>query len=141
MTGTYDRINNLIHKAIDWDWETMTGNPALEIAAEIERLAPAETCSDSFCRWQTPSRAMFLVRDAAALEQGCVTNGIVVAQTETPTDYASRCQLAALITQDSIAQSGGATITETPLGPRIARAWTADIRRPWTPQTRNAEGE
>ncbi|MEQ1808340.1 MAG: ComEC/Rec2 family competence protein [Terricaulis sp.] len=109
--------------------------------AEIERLAPAETCSDSFCRWQTPSRAMFLVRDAAALEQGCVTNGIVVAQTETPTDYASRCQLAALITQDSIAQSGGATITETPLGPRIARAWTADIRRPWTPQTRNAEGE
>lgn len=36
MTGTYDRINNLIHKAIDWDWETMTGNPALEIAGEID---------------------------------------------------------------------------------------------------------
>lgn len=47
MTGTYDRINNLIHKAIDWDWETMTGNPALEIAAEIDakdrRIAELET--------------------------------------------------------------------------------------------------
>ena len=109
--------------------------------AEIERLAPAETCGDSVCRWETPARAIILVREAPALEQACVGGAIVIAQAETPADYASRCQLAALIAPQSIAQLGGAIITETPLGPRIARAWPAAIRRPWTPQARNAEGE
>ncbi|MBL8545199.1 MAG: ComEC/Rec2 family competence protein [Hyphomonadaceae bacterium] len=109
--------------------------------AEIERLAPAETCNDSSCQWQTPSRTIVLARDAAALERGCVAGAIVIAEIETPADYATRCQLAALITPASIAQLGGAIITETPLGPRVTRAWPADIRRPWTPQARNTEGE
>ncbi|MEQ1819149.1 MAG: ComEC/Rec2 family competence protein [Terricaulis sp.] len=109
--------------------------------AEIERLAPAETCSDSFCEWQTQSRTIILARDAPALERACVARAIVIAQIQTPADFAIRCQLAALITSASIVQLGGAIITETPLGPRIARAWPADMRRPWTPQARSAEGE
>jgi hypothetical protein len=75
------------------------------------------------------------------LDGACVADAIVIAQTETPADFGARCQLAALITPESIAQLGGAIITETPLGPHIARAWPADIHRPWTPQARTAEGE
>ncbi|MCX7359880.1 MAG: ComEC/Rec2 family competence protein [Alphaproteobacteria bacterium] len=109
--------------------------------AEIERLAPAETCSDTFCQWQTQSRVIFLARDAAALDRACVAGAIVIAQTKALSDYATRCQLAALITPENIAELGGAIITETPRGPRIARAWPEDIHRPWTPQAGNAEGE
>lgn len=89
--------------------------------AEIERLAPAESCSETFCRWQTPTRSIFLARDANALERACTARAIVIAQAETPADYANRCRLAALITPDSIAQLGGAIITETSLGPHRAR--------------------
>ena len=105
--------------------------------AEIERLAPAESCSDTFCQWQSPQRVIFLARDRAALERACAPNAIVIAQAETPADFAARCQLAALINAESIAELGGATITET----AIARAWPPEIRRPWTPQARVAEGE
>jgi len=107
--------------------------------AEVERLAPPETCGETLCQWQTPSRPIFLARDAAALERACVSRAIVIAQTETPANYAARCQLAALINAESIAQLGGATITDTPLGPRIARAWPPEIQRPWTPQSRSGE--
>ncbi len=109
--------------------------------AEIERLAPAETCSDTFCHWQTPARSIFLARDTSALDRACIAGAIVIAQTEAPPHYVKRCRLAALIAPESIVQLGGAIITETPLGPHIARAWPADIQRPWTPQTSNAEGE
>jgi competence protein ComEC len=109
--------------------------------AEVERLAPPEACSESFCQWRTQARAVFLVRDASALDRACEARAIVIAQTETPADYAARCQLAALISAGSIAELGGATITETPLGPRIARAWPPEIKRPWTPQAASGEGE
>jgi competence protein ComEC len=109
--------------------------------SEIERLAPPEACGEAFCQWQTPKRTIFLARDAAALARACVPRAIVIAQTETPADYAARCQLATLVSAQSIAELGGATITEAPLGPRIARAWPRDIQRPWTPQARTAEGE
>jgi competence protein ComEC len=108
---------------------------------EIERLAPPETCGEAFCQWQTARRTIFLARAAAALDRACVPRAIVIAQTETSADYGARCQLAALVSASSIAELGGATITETPLGPRIARAWPRDIRRPWTPQARSEEGE
>src|SRR5690606_7028428 len=109
--------------------------------AETERLAPPEACGEASCQWQTSQRAIFFVRDAAALERACAPRAIVIAETETPPDYAQRCQLAALITRESIAQLGGATITETALGPRIARAWPQGIERPWTPQVGTGEGE
>jgi competence protein ComEC len=109
--------------------------------AEVERLAPPEACGETFCQWQTPSRPIFLARDAAALERACAQRAIVIAQTETPANYAARCQLAALISAESIAALGGATITETPIGLSIARAWPPEIHRPWTPQTRSGEGE
>jgi hypothetical protein len=109
--------------------------------SEIERLAPPEACGESFCQWQTAERAILLVADAAMLERACVPRAVVIARVETPTDFAARCQLAALITADSIAELGGATITETPLGPRIARAWPRNIQRPWTPQGPTEESE
>ncbi|MBX3428996.1 MAG: ComEC/Rec2 family competence protein [Hyphomonadaceae bacterium] len=106
---------------------------------EIERLAPAESCTETFCRWQTPYRAIFLVRDSAALERSCVARAIVVAQTEAPSDFSSRCRLAGFISAASIAHLGGATISEGPLGPRIVRARSTEIHRPWTLQTTAAE--
>jgi hypothetical protein len=109
--------------------------------SEIERLAPPEACGEAFCQWQTPKRTIFLARDPAALARACVPRAIVIAQTETPADYAARCQLATLVSAQSIAELGGATITETPLGPRIARAWPTDIQRPWTPRARGGEGD
>jgi competence protein ComEC len=109
--------------------------------AETERLAPPEACGEAFCRWQTQARAIVLIRDPSALDQGCAPRAIVIAEIGTPADYATRCGLAALITRESIALLGGATITETPLGPRVARAWPAEIKRPWTPRTRTGEGE
>lgn len=109
--------------------------------AETERLAPPEACGEAFCQWQTSQRAVFIVRDATALERACTPRAIVIAETETPADYAVRCQLAALITRESITRLGGATITETPVGPRIARAWPQEIERPWTPKIRTIEAE
>ncbi len=109
--------------------------------AEIERLAPPETCSDSYCLWQTGRRSIVLIREATALEHGCIADALVIAQAPTPTDYAARCQLAALVTQESIVALGGAIVTETPLGPRIERAWPQEIRRAWTPQAHSANQE
>lgn len=109
--------------------------------SEIEHLAPAEGCSETFCQWQTPARQILLARDAAALDRACVSRAIVIAQTETAPDYATRCQLAGLINADSITQLGGAVITEKPSGPRIDRAWPPAIHRPWTPQVQSTGGE
>lgn len=109
--------------------------------SEIERLAPPEACGATFCQWQTDKRTIFLAHDAAALERACVARAIVIARIEAPTDYAARCELAALVSAQSIAELGGATISETPLGPRIARAWPREIQRPWTPQRGSDEGE
>jgi competence protein ComEC len=109
--------------------------------SEIERLAPPEACGDTFCQWHTSAREIFLARDAAALGRACAPRAIVIAQIETPADYSTRCQIAALIPAGSIAEFGGATITETPLGPHIARAWPREIQRPWTPQGRSGEGD
>lgn len=107
--------------------------------AEIGRLAPAQSCGETYCVWRTPLRQIVLVRDQTALERACIPHAIVIAETTTPTNFAAHCQLAALITHESIAQLGGATISETPLGPRVRRAWPSEIRRPWTPQARSAE--
>ncbi len=109
--------------------------------SEIERLAPPEACGEAFCQWQSGARAIFLARDLSALERACAPGAIVIANTQTPADYAARCQLAALINAESIATLGGATITETPLGPRVARAWPPEIRRAWTPQAPSADQE
>jgi competence protein ComEC len=108
---------------------------------EIERLAPPETCGETLCQWRSGRRTIFLVHNASALSVACEPRAVVIANIETPADYLRRCQLAALITADSIAELGGATITETSLGPRVARAWPPDIRRPWTPRRRNADQE
>lgn len=109
--------------------------------SEIERLAPPEACGETFCQWRAARRAIFLVRDPAVLERACAAGAIVILKAQAPADYASRCQLAALIDGQDIAELGGATITETPLGPRIARAWPSMIHRPWTPQARGADQE
>jgi len=58
-----------------------------------------------------------------------------------PDGYAQRCRLGVLIDAQSLALLGGATITETPLGPRVARAWSADTQRPWTPAVASADQE
>ncbi|MEZ5956032.1 MAG: ComEC/Rec2 family competence protein [Hyphomonadaceae bacterium] len=109
--------------------------------AETERLAPPEACGETFCHWQTQARAIVLLRDPTALERACVARAVVIAEIEPPAGYAERCQISVLITRESIAQLGGATITETPLGPRIARAWPPEIDRPWTPRARRREDE
>jgi competence protein ComEC len=109
--------------------------------SEIERLAPPEACGETFCQWRAAKRTIFLVRDPSAFERACAADAVVIVEAEAPADYASRCQLAALIDGQDIAELGGATITETPIGPRIARAWPAEIRRPWTPQARGADQE
>jgi competence protein ComEC len=109
--------------------------------AEIERLAPPETCGESICRWRTGQRELILVRAAAAFESACVQRAVVIANSAVPDGYAARCQLAALIDAGSIARLGGATVTETPLGPSVARAWPPQVRRPWTPRTRNVDQE
>lgn len=109
--------------------------------AEIERLAPPELCGDSYCQWQTGQRSIVLVGNVTALQHGCIAGAVVIAQAPTPAGYAARCQLAALITQESIAELGGAIVTETPVGPRIERAWPREIRRAWTPQVRSADQE
>jgi hypothetical protein len=108
---------------------------------EIERLAPPETCGETLCQWRSGRRTIFLVQNPSALGPACEPRAIVIANIEAPAGYLGRCQLAALITADSIAGLGGATITETPLGPAIARAWPPDIRRPWTPRRRHADQE
>lgn len=108
---------------------------------EIERLAPPESCGASSCLWETNNRKIVLIRDATAAASGCIEDAIVIAQTPLPTDYAARCRLAALVTRESIAELGGAIITETPHGPRIERARTREIRRAWTPQARSAGQE
>jgi len=108
---------------------------------EIERLAPPETCGEAFCQWQGGVRSIVLARNPSALERACSRGGVVIANFETPGDYAARCQLAALINAESIATLGGATITETPLGPRIARAWPLEVRRPWTPRAPSTDQE
>jgi len=109
--------------------------------AETERLAPPEACGESFCQWRTTQRSILYVRDASALERACQPRAIVIAQTVLPENFAARCQLAAMISAQSITHLGGATITETPLGPRIARAWPPEIQRPWTPSAASGEGE
>jgi competence protein ComEC len=107
----------------------------------IARLAPPEACGESYCIWNGPQRPLILARDAAALERACVRFAIVIAETSASAGYATRCQLAALIDAHSIAERGGAMITETPLGPNIARAWPREVQRPWTPRVRAAEDE
>jgi len=109
--------------------------------AETERLAPPEACGEGFCQWQTQQRAIFFVRDATELERACIRRAIVIAEVPLPPGFDERCELASLISAESISALGGATITETPLGPHIARAWPLEITRPWTPQARAAEGE
>ncbi|MGD9965470.1 MAG: ComEC/Rec2 family competence protein [Hyphomonadaceae bacterium] len=109
--------------------------------SEIERLAPPETCGEGLCAWRIGRRLLLLARDAAALDRACVAGAIVIASTDVAAEYASRCQLAALIDAQSIARLGGATITETPLGPRIVRALSSEVRRPWTPRVVSAESE
>lgn len=109
--------------------------------AEIERLAPPETCGEDLCSWQAGDRSIFLVRNGVSIERACVSGAIVITQSVAPDDYARRCRLAAFIGAEDIAQLGGATLTETSLGLRVARAWPAEVRRPWTPQARTVEAE
>jgi competence protein ComEC len=109
--------------------------------SEIERLAPPERCGEVFCQWQAGARAIILARDVTALERACIRGAVVIAPLALPADFASRCQPAALLDAQGIAQLGGATITETPLGLRIARAASPEIRRPWTPRARSADQE
>lgn len=109
--------------------------------SEIERLAPPEACGESVCQWQTPRRVIFLARDSLGFERACAARAIVITQVTAPADYAVRCRLAALIPAEDIARRGGAIITETPRGLRIARAWPQQTRRPWTPQASGGEDE
>lgn len=109
--------------------------------SEIERLAQPEPCGDDICEWRTHARAIFVVRAATALERACVPRAIVITQTALPSGYAQHCRLERAIDPTSLANLGGATITETPLGPRISRAWPADVRRAWTPQAHGADQE
>ncbi|MDZ4693231.1 ComEC/Rec2 family competence protein [Terricaulis sp.] len=109
--------------------------------AEIERLAPPEACSEGLCQWRRPAGDIFLVRDPGQSEQACIARAIVLTSAAMPDGYAQRCRLGVLIDAQSLALLGGATITETPLGPRVARAWSADTQRPWTPAVASADQE
>lgn len=99
-----------------------------------ERLAPPESCSESLCMWRTRERAVLLVQAESGFDGACIGGAVVVARVRAPDGYAAACELEALMDAADIARYGGATLTETPTGLRIERAWPLGLRRPWTPQ-------
>ena len=107
----------------------------------IERLAPPEHCSAELCRWGQGANGIFLVLETSAFASACVPGALIVAAVPAPADYRQRCSLRALMDADDIARFGGATITETPTGVRIERAWPSSVRRAWTPQAVSAEAD
>ncbi|MFZ2030153.1 MAG: ComEC/Rec2 family competence protein [Vitreimonas sp.] len=98
----------------------------------IERLAPPETCSDVLCSWVLPHGVLLLIREQGGFTT-CQPHAIVVSKQLPPSDYATRCRPAALITAGDLAQQGGAFIYADNAGLRIARAQPRGIRRAWTP--------
>lgn len=100
--------------------------------SEIERLAPPEDCGESLCRWRRPRGEIIYVKDPLAYTRACVADAIVLSATPAPTGFAQRCRLAALIDGSSLALMGGATVVDTPQGPRIERARSLTTQRAWT---------
>jgi competence protein ComEC len=99
--------------------------------AEVGRLPSPEHCIAALCSWKTPAgRMVFLVRDAAGLDQACVANAIVVARVPSPPDWRIRCRTGALVTPDALTAKGGAAMTETPRGVETRFALSASVR-PW----------
>jgi len=104
--------------------------------SQIDRLASPEGCGEISCRWQTPRGAdVRLVRNAAAFDEACAPDALVIASVAAPAGQAARCNLGLLIDGAALAQQGGGFIYDDAAGLRIARAWPDHVQRPWTPRT------
>lgn len=107
----------------------------------VERLAPPDGCGDALCLWRSASGQRFaLVRNADGLESGCVENAVVIAAVEAPAGYAARCKVTLLDARE-VTRLGGGFIFDTPQGPHVARALSAEEQRPWTPPLNNGDQE
>jgi hypothetical protein len=100
----------------------------------LERLAPPETCGTGGCAWRTADRPVVFVSEESGLPRACERGAIVISRAPAPADFAQRCQPAALIDANDLAQRGGALIYATEDGVRIERALSPAISRPWTPR-------
>jgi competence protein ComEC len=100
--------------------------------AQVERLAPPETCGEKACSWRSGERQFIFVRTEQGLAEACRSGAVVIGRIGAPAAYAERCRLAALIDAPNITQLGGAVIYEGDEGLQIERAWPAHVTRAWT---------
>lgn len=108
--------------------------------AELERIAPPESCGEALCTWRTSGgHDVVLVKSADAFAQTCRPNAIVISSAPTPTSYEAQCPPAALIDATSLARVGGGFIYEENGHIRITRAAPSTIRRAWTPRGAGAD--
>jgi competence protein ComEC len=101
--------------------------------AEIERLAPPETCSEASCAWSVGDAQLVLVREGAGFERACVAGALVITRVPMPETFAGACSPRAVIGPADLAEAGGAFIQTRNAELQVSRAWPPDIRRPWTP--------
>ncbi|HVK79333.1 MAG TPA: ComEC/Rec2 family competence protein, partial [Verrucomicrobiae bacterium] len=101
--------------------------------AQLERLAPPESCGDEFCTWETEGQRFAYARREAALAQMCGEGDVILSRAPLPADAA--CEAAQLIDANDLARSGGGFIYLEDGALRIERAWPDGVRRAWTPRT------
>lgn len=101
--------------------------------AQLERLAPPETCGDELCTWEIEERRFAYARTEQALARICDEGTVVLSPAAAPLE--ANCTAAQLIDTNNLAQHGGGFIYLEEGTLRIERAWPSGVRRAWTPRT------
>ena len=97
----------------------------------IERLAPPENCNTGVCTWRTPAGhtlSLWYGEGAAACTQ------LVLAPRTAEAIIKTACPNTHIIDSANIAAHGGGLIYEDATSLSLTRAWTTNVRRPWTPR-------
>jgi competence protein ComEC len=101
--------------------------------AQLERLAPPESCGDEFCTWEIDGQRFAYARSEQALSQMCAEGGVILSRAPAPVGV--NCAVAHLIDANNLAQHGGGFIYLEDGALRVERAWPSGVQRSWTPRT------
>lgn len=107
--------------------------------AQLERLAPPETCTDDFCTCDFDGQRFFYARTEADLTSLCEEGIIILSPARSPAG--APCAAGQIIDASDLAKHGGGFIYLEDGALRIERAWPSGVRRAWTPRTPASDQE
>lgn len=108
---------------------------------QAEKTPPPTHCSPEACRWETPrGRAIYRVYHLEGFPTDCT--GVAVVLSDVPVDrqISTRCQAAAIVSPEDLAEFGGVAVIETKDTMRVLRARDQAGYRPWSGRLRRSDG-